>query len=157
MNQTEWENCTNPVPMLEFWGNRMSDLQLKQFSVACYWQIQHYLSDEAKQVVEAVEAEVNGNPDPAAFVSACNALESDVFDASTNTLDGIVSNYVIVLTEPPALEGAQSAINAVKRVAEWTAGSDSDRADARETALAILAGKLRHIADDSFQSSALSQ
>ena len=148
MNEIEWKSCTNPAVMLEFSGSRMADRQLKKFSVACYHQIEQYLTEEAKQVVAAVEAEVKGNPDPAAFVSACTALEFEVFDSSSSTLGGIINNYVLVLTEPPALEGAQSAVNAVKRVSEWTDGTASEKAAAQSIALALLASKLRDTVGD---------
>jgi hypothetical protein len=151
MNESEWIHCTNPIPMLELLGSRMSDRQLKQFSVACYRQINPYLTEEAKRVIEALEAEINGDPDPAVFASASAALESEVFDSSRNTLGGIISNYVLVLTEPPALEGAQTAISAVCRVAEWGTGSASDKADTQSAELTDLANKLRDIVGNSLQ------
>jgi hypothetical protein len=151
MNQSEWLSCTNPKEMLEFLSGRLSDRQLKQFSVACYRQINPYLTEEAKRVIEALEAEINGDPDPAVFASASAALESEVFDSSRNTLGGIISNYVLVLTEPPALEGAQTAISAVCRVAEWGTGSASDKTDTQLAELTALANKLRDIVGNSLQ------
>jgi hypothetical protein len=150
MNESEWMNCTDPKEMLKSVGTKLNEHQLKKFSLACYHQIEQFLTDEAKMVIEAVELEVNGKPDPAAFRIACSALKTEIFDSSnSSTLGGIINDYVLALTEPPALEGVQSAISAVLRVTEWETNT-TEYAQARAASLANLATILREIVGNPF-------
>jgi hypothetical protein len=150
MNQSEWSSCTDPKVMLQSLGMQLNDRQLKQFCVACYHQIESYLTDEARRVVVAIEAEVNGCPDSIAFKAACGALETDIFDPeSSSTLGGILNDYVLALTDPPALQSAKSAISAVLRVTEWNTGS-VEYIQARAQTLSELATLLREIVGNPF-------
>jgi hypothetical protein len=151
MNQDEWVNCSDPKRMLNFLGEQLNDRQLKQLSVACYRKIDRYLTDEARMVVELIEAEVNGKPDPVAFKAACGVLASEVFDSSSSSsTGGVINSYVFVLTEPPAMEGTQTAINAVMRAAEWQAESTTEISQERAASLANLATILREIVGNPF-------
>jgi uncharacterized protein (DUF2164 family) len=105
MKQDKWLNCSDSEQMLNFIGAKLSDHHLRKFSVACYRQIEQYLTDEARLVIEAIEAEINGQPDPDAFKVACGMLATEVFEPSNSSSPGgVIDSYVFVVPrEPPAL------------------------------------------------------
>jgi hypothetical protein len=160
MNQTEWLSCTDPKLMIGTFFNHMSDYQLKKFSVACYYEINSLLTDEAKAAVKAFEADIDGNIAPEVLSSAKGLLESEVFDSSSSgTIGGIVSDYVLMLFSSSALETTQDALDAVERVIPWTFDSaqhqtvvfEAKCAEARQIYMARLANQLREIVGNPFQ------
>jgi hypothetical protein len=165
MNQSEWLSCDNPRLMVEAFAARMSDHQLKKFSMACYYEIEPLLTDEAKSAVKAFEADTDGAIDPNALSSAKGLLESEVFDSSSSgTIGGIVSEYVLMLFSSSALETTQDALDAVERVIPWTLDPsqkqpevyEAECARARQTYMAHLADRLREIVGNPFQEPAQS-
>jgi hypothetical protein len=159
MNQDEWLACNDPRVMLDAMASRISDRQLKLFSVACYDQIQQFLTEEAKPAVEAFKADIDGKIEPDALTAAEELLESELFDpSSSGTRGGIISAYVISLFDPSALKAAQDALNAVDRAAPWTLDSAQKQPDvfeaqsvkARQVHMSILAERLRAIVGNPF-------
>jgi hypothetical protein len=148
-----------PRLMLDAMRSRISDRQLKLFSVACYYQIQDFLSEEAKPAVEAFKSSIDGKIEPDVLSKAEGMLESELFDSnSSGTLGGIVNTYVLMLFNSSALKAAQGALKAVDRVTPWTLNSDQKQPDvyedecvkARQAQRAILADRLKEIAGNLF-------
>jgi hypothetical protein len=159
MNQDEWLACNDPRVMLDAMDNQISERQLKIFSVACYDQIQQFLSEEARPAVEAFKADIDGKIEPDALTASVDLLESELFDSSSSgTLGGIISDYVLMLFKASALEAAQEAINAVNRAAPWTLNQAQKQSDvyeaesvkARQAYMTVLAERLRDIVENPF-------
>jgi hypothetical protein len=159
MNQDEWLACNDPRVMLDAMASRIGDRQLKLFSVACYYQIEDFLSNEARSAVEAFKADVDGKIEPDALSKAEGMLESELLDpGSSGTLGGIVNTYVLMLFDSSALEAAQEALKAVTRVTPWTLNSEQQQPDvyenecvnAQQSQMTMLADQLREIAGNLF-------
>jgi hypothetical protein len=159
MNQDEWLACNDPRVMLDAMASRISDRQLKIFSVACYDQIQQFLSEEAKAAVKALKADINGEIESNALTAAEELLESELFDSgSSGTRGGIISAYVISLFDPSALKAAQDALKAVDKAAPWTLDLARKQPDVYEAEsvkvqrayMTVLAERLREIVGNPF-------
>lgn len=159
MNQDEWLVCNDPKLMLEGMASRISDRQLKLFSVACYYQIEDFLSREARSAVEVFKADIEGKIEQGALSKAEGMLESELLDpGSSGTLGGIVNTYVLMLFDSSALEAAQEALKAVNRVTPWTLSLEQQQPDvyenecikAQQSQMTVLADQLRKIADNLF-------
>jgi hypothetical protein len=63
MTEAEWNACTDPTPMLEHLGRKVSDRKLRLFAVGCCGRVWKYLStDRDKTAVEIAERYAEGTP-----------------------------------------------------------------------------------------------
>jgi hypothetical protein len=159
MNQNEWLVCNDPRLMLDAMTSRISDRQLKLFSLDCYDLIQDFLSEAARTAVEVFKANLDAKVDPVALSRAEGIIESELLDPSSSaTLGGIVDVYVIMLFDSSAFEAAQGALQAVDRVTPWTLDSAQKQLDvyegecvkARQAHMTTLAERLREITENLF-------
>jgi len=82
MTETEWLNCTDPDPMLEYLRNKASDRKLRLFACACARGIWDLLEDERpRQAVQVAERYADGL-----------AIEQDLSAASDRAWEAIDAN-----------------------------------------------------------------
>lgn len=73
MTETEWNICTDPLPMLEFLRGKASDRKLALFACACRWRVERWFVDQrSRYAVEATEDFVDGLTSEEAFGEASN-------------------------------------------------------------------------------------
>jgi hypothetical protein len=160
MNATQWNNCTDPLLMLDSIGEQMSDRQLKQFTVACCRQIKQ-IPEEAEDAVKVIEAEANGYFDPNARDRVCNSLVLDLIEPSSSaTVGGLINGCMLeILSQESSLKGARSAISLATRAASWNLTNTSSQKpsstiesehDLKIAELTVLAQLLRELVGNSF-------
>ncbi len=149
----------SPRPLLESLTEGLTDRQLKTFAIACYYhqRMEPYLSDEAKVVLDLVQAELNGEKTVVLREDALEALKTDAIFSSFEhyTLAGLVSLHVISLLEETPLDAAKDAIAVSVRVIDWGENYALSKADAtgtvstfnRDAEIAQVAHLLCSIAD----------
>src|SRR5208337_1036054 len=55
MTETEWLDCTDPTPMLEYLLGKVSDRKLRLYGCACVRRIWHLLLYEGREALEVSE------------------------------------------------------------------------------------------------------
>jgi hypothetical protein len=127
----------NPRPLLESLTVGLTDRQLKTFAIACYahQRMEPYLSDEAKVVLELMQAELDGEKTVISRDGALEALKTEAVFSSFEpyALAGVVSLHVISLLEETPLEAAKEAIAASVRIINWGENYALSKADASGT------------------------
>ncbi len=65
MTEYEWQNSTNPTPMLEFLRGKRSDRKSRLFAVACGRRLGSHLTDADRQAIDFAERYADGLADRA--------------------------------------------------------------------------------------------
>jgi len=79
MTETEWLDCDDPMPLLEFLRGKASERKLRLFAVACCHHIWYRLTDEkSHKALRIVEAAADGNASSEQLVEAHEAAEAAV-------------------------------------------------------------------------------
>jgi hypothetical protein len=77
MTESEWLECTDPTPMLEFLRGKVSDRQWRLFTCACCRRIWHLLANEqGQQLVIAAERSADDPPS-----NRVNVIGGNIIDA----------------------------------------------------------------------------
>ncbi len=127
----------SPRPFLERLIVGLTDRQLKMVAIACYHhqRMDPYLSDEAKVVLDLVQAELNGEQTVISREDALEALKTEAIFSSFEpyALAGVVSFHVISLLEEAPIEAAKSAIAVSVRIIDWAENYALNKAEVTGT------------------------
>jgi hypothetical protein len=82
MTEHEWQNCTDPKPMLEFIRGKASDRKLRLFAVACCRRIARLLpGGESDEAVLVMERFADGDASKNELSAACGLASSRASEA----------------------------------------------------------------------------
>jgi hypothetical protein len=80
MNEQEWLDCTDPMPMLEFLQDKVSDRKLRLFAVACCRSVWHLLNKRGRRAVAMAESFADGMITASALEKARERLRQNAND-----------------------------------------------------------------------------
>src|SRR5437867_1100242 len=85
MTERDWEEATDPSPMLRWLRNRASDRKLRLFACACVRRVAHLLEDErSRRALEVAERFAEGLANEADLRAAADAADSAANIAMTS-------------------------------------------------------------------------
>lgn len=97
MTESEWLQCADPTPMLDTWGNRISERKLRLLACACCRRVWSMLPDEwSQRAIETVERWAVGT-----------ATEQDMLQAATAAAMAVHDSQA--LNEAPQLAAVRAA------------------------------------------------
>jgi hypothetical protein len=119
MTEEEWLACTDPRPMLEFLGDRVSERKLRLFLCACCRDVQRHLdqlfySRETRAALQTVERFADGRADAEELREARKAAEKAAScdarkEARSDAASAVESAAALPLTLLKAQKGAEYA------------------------------------------------
>jgi hypothetical protein len=106
MNEQQWLSCADPIPMLEFLGDKASDRKLRLFACACCRRTWHLLTDErSRNAIEASERYADRRITQRQLMAACGAAQK----VALKVLNTDGSGAAVVWAVQAAHEVAKSA------------------------------------------------
>jgi hypothetical protein len=125
MNEAQWLNCTDPLPMLEHIKWKANDRKLRLFAVACCRRVWHLMTERASRRAVAVAERLADHPDGkkrSALRSAAQQVGSDatgtiaqaVGKAAADALEPKIENFVHGIRRFTAVASALAAARSCK-------------------------------------------